>query len=105
MQMIEACSSLSAASDLLGLDWSSLRRIVERSVERVFERRGWNRADYTGLSETGSQQIVFEAANGMPVLVTANSWRSNASRTRSRITNLDGPRTAKTPISTTCLKD
>lgn len=78
VQVMEACSSLSAAADLLGLDWSSLRRIVERAVERGLSRRDWSRMDYLGLDEKSFRRgqsyvtigsdldrgVVFEVAEG-----------------------------------------
>jgi transposase len=78
VRVIGACASLAAAADLLGLDWSSLRRIMQRAVERGMARRDWARMDYIGLDEKSfgrgqsyvtigsdlQRGVVFEVAEG-----------------------------------------
>lgn len=51
VRVLLACRSLSAASDLLGLSWDQLHRIMERAVERGLERRELDHLRYLGLEE------------------------------------------------------
>jgi len=77
VQVIEACSS---AVDLLGLDWSSLRRIVERAVERGLPRRDWGWMDYLGLDEPErSEDGLPQAARKSEAKPRQNSFRRGQS--------------------------
>jgi transposase len=51
VRVLLACRSLSAASDLLGVSWDQLHRIMERAVERGLERRELEALRYLGLDE------------------------------------------------------
>ena len=51
VQIIQATSSLSAASRLLRLDWDALQRVMERAVERGMERREEREIPYLGVDE------------------------------------------------------
>lgn len=51
IQVIEACRSLTQAADLLGLDWDSVQRIVERAVARGLARRDTSAVRRVGLDE------------------------------------------------------
>ena len=51
VQVIEASRSLTQAADLLGLDWDSVQRILERAVERGLQRRTTAHVRYVGLDE------------------------------------------------------
>lgn len=51
IEVIEACGNVKAAAGLLGLDWSSVHRIMERAVERGLERRQLQSLQYVGIDE------------------------------------------------------
>lgn len=51
IQVIKACGNVKNAADLLGLDWDSVHRIMERAVERGLERRELDSLDYLGIDE------------------------------------------------------
>jgi transposase len=51
VRVLLASRSLSAASDLLGLSWDQLHRIMERAVERGLESRDLEELRYLGLDE------------------------------------------------------
>ena len=49
--MIQACGNVKSAAGLLGLDWDSVHRIMERAVERGLERRELETVPYVGIDE------------------------------------------------------
>jgi transposase len=49
--VIQACGNVKAAAGLLGLDWDSVHRIMERAVERGLERRELQALQYVGIDE------------------------------------------------------
>jgi transposase len=49
--VIQACGNVKAAAGLLGLDWDSVHRIMERAVERGLERRELQSLQYVGIDE------------------------------------------------------
>jgi transposase len=51
IEVIQACGNVKAAAGLLGLDWDSVHRIMERAVERGLERRDLDSLEYVGLDE------------------------------------------------------
>lgn len=51
LKAIEASRSLTQAADLLGLDWNSVQRILERAVERGLQRRSTEGLRFVGLDE------------------------------------------------------
>ena len=51
MEVIQACGNVKAAAELLGLDWDSVHRIMERAVERGLARRELESVRYAGLDE------------------------------------------------------
>ncbi len=51
IEVMEACGNVKAAAGLLGLDWSSVHRIMERAVERGLERRQLQSLQYVGIDE------------------------------------------------------
>jgi len=51
IQVIQACGNVKNAAGLLGLDWDSVHRIMERAVERGLERRELESLKYVGLDE------------------------------------------------------
>lgn len=51
IEVIQACGNVKAAAELLGLDWDSVHRIMERAVERGLERRELEALEYVGLDE------------------------------------------------------
>ncbi len=51
IQVIEACGNVKSAAGLLGLDWDSVHRIMERAVERGLERRELASLEYVGIDE------------------------------------------------------
>ena len=87
IQVIQACGNVKNAAGLLGWDWDSVQRIMERAVERGLERRELESLRYVGLDEksfrrghsylslltdlTGSRALkvvedrTTEAANGL----------------------------------------
>ena len=80
LQVLEACASLAAAADLLGLEWSSLRRIVESAVERGSARRDWTRMDYLGLDESErSEDGLPQAARKSEAKPSQKSFRRGQS--------------------------
>lgn len=78
VRVIESCATLEAARGLLGLDWSSLNRIMQRAVERGLKRRDWTQMPYIGVDEKSflrgqsyvtigsdlKRGVVFEVAEG-----------------------------------------
>ena len=51
IQVLQACGNVKNAALLLGLDWDSVHRIMERAVQRGLTRRGWESLDYLGIDE------------------------------------------------------
>jgi len=51
IEVIQACGNVKAAAGLLGLDWDSVHRIMERAVERGLARRELDSLAYVGLDE------------------------------------------------------
>jgi len=51
VRMMQNSRSLSQASEVLRLDWSSVQRIMERAVERGMERRKTDKVCHLGLDE------------------------------------------------------
>ncbi len=51
IQVIQACGNVKNAAELLGLDWDSVHRIMERAVERGLERRELESLQYVGIDE------------------------------------------------------
>jgi len=51
IEVIQACGNVKAAAGLLGLDWDSVHRIMERAVERGLERRQVQALQYVGIDE------------------------------------------------------
>jgi transposase len=51
IEVIQACGNVKAAAGLLGLDWGSVHRIMERAVERGLERREVQTLQYVGIDE------------------------------------------------------
>ena len=53
MKAILASNSLRQAEELLGIDWDSCQRIMDRAVERGMARRSLERVRRVGLDEKG----------------------------------------------------
>ncbi len=51
IEVIQACGNVKAAAGLLGLDWDSVHRIMERAVERGLEQRELESLQYVGIDE------------------------------------------------------
>lgn len=51
IEVIQACSSLSAAASLLGLNWKSVHTIMERAVERGLTLRQLDEVKHVGIDE------------------------------------------------------
>jgi len=51
VQVIQACGNVKNAAGLLGLDWDSIHRIMERAIERGIERRELESLQYLGMDE------------------------------------------------------
>ena len=51
IELIQACGNVKSAAGLLGLDWDSVHRIVQRAVQRGLERREVQTLQYVGIDE------------------------------------------------------
>ena len=51
VEVIQACSSLSAAASLLGLNWKSVHTIMYRAVERGLKLRQLDEVKHIGIDE------------------------------------------------------
>jgi transposase len=51
IEVIQACSSVSAASKLLGLDWDATHGIMKRAVQRGLSRRNTDSMEHIGIDE------------------------------------------------------
>lgn len=51
IQVIQACGNVKNAAALIGLDWDSVHRIMQRAVERGLERRELESIEYVGIDE------------------------------------------------------
>ena len=51
IQVIQACGNVKSAAGLLGLDWDSVHRIMQRAVERGLDRREVDSLQYVGIDE------------------------------------------------------
>ena len=51
IHVIESCGTVKSAAGLLGLDWDSVHRIMERAVERGLGRRELESLRYVGIDE------------------------------------------------------
>jgi transposase len=51
IEVIRACGNVKSAAGLLGLDWDSVHRIMERAVQRGLERREVQTLQYVGIDE------------------------------------------------------
>lgn len=49
--VLQACNNVQRAAKLLGLDWDSVHRIMERAVERGLERRQVTSLDNVGMDK------------------------------------------------------
>lgn len=99
VKVIEASRSLTQAADLLGLDWDSVQRILERAVERGLQRRTTERVRYVGLDEKSfgrgqdyvslmtdlKGQRVLEVVAGRDTEQAVTLWESLPETQRSQI--------------------
>jgi len=51
IQVLQACSNVKRAAELLRLDWASVHAIIERGVVRGLARRGVEQVEHVGLDE------------------------------------------------------
>lgn len=51
IQVIQACGNVKNAAALIGLDWDSVHRIMQRAVERGLARRELESIQYVGIDE------------------------------------------------------
>ncbi len=51
IRVIQACGNVKSAAALIGLDWDSVHRIMQRAVERGLERRELDSLEYVGIDE------------------------------------------------------
>lgn len=51
IRVIEACHNAKAAAGLLGLDWDSVQRIMDRAVARGLKRRKLDEVQHVGIDE------------------------------------------------------
>lgn len=51
IEVIRACGNVKAAAGLLGLDWDSVHRIMERAVDRGLDRREVEEVAHVGIDE------------------------------------------------------
>jgi len=51
IEVIQACGNVKSVAELLGLDWGSVHRIMERAVERGLECRELESLQYAGIDE------------------------------------------------------
>lgn len=51
IHVIQACGNVKSAAALLGLDWDSVHRIMERAVERGLQSREIDSLEYVGIDE------------------------------------------------------
>jgi transposase len=51
IEVAQACGNVKNAAALIGLDWDSVHRIMERAVERGLERRELESLEYVGIDE------------------------------------------------------
>ncbi len=51
IEIIQACGNIKAAAGLIGIDWNSAHRIMERAVERGLERREMDDIEHVGVDE------------------------------------------------------
>lgn len=49
--VLQSCSNVKAAAQLLGLSWHQVNEIRKRAVERGLDRRGEDKVEYVGLDE------------------------------------------------------
>lgn len=51
IRVLQACGNVKSAAQLIGLDWNSIHRIMERAVERGLDRRELESLEYVGIDE------------------------------------------------------
>lgn len=51
IEIIQACGNVKAAAGLIGVDWKSVHRIMERAVERGLQRREMDDLEHVGMDE------------------------------------------------------
>jgi transposase len=99
IHVIQACGNVKAAAGLLGLDWDSVHRIIERAVERGLERREVESLQYVGIDEksfgrghnyisllvdlTGAR--VLEVVEGRTEEATDGLWKDLADEDKEQI--------------------
>jgi transposase len=99
IEVIRACGNVKSAAGLLGLDWDSVHRIMERAVERGLERRELESLQYLGMDEksfrrghnyisllidlTGSR--VLEVVEGRTEESADGLWKTLSDEQRQRI--------------------
>lgn len=90
IEVIQACGNVKAAAGLLGLDWDSVHRIMERGVERGLERRKLETVPYVGIDEKSfgrgqsyislltdlSGSCVLEVAEGRTEEAANELWKA-----------------------------
>lgn len=99
VRMIKACATLESARALLGLDWSSMNRIMERAVKRGIERREERVVPYIGIDEKsfrrGQSYVtigcdlqrgeVFEVAEGRDTMAARRVIQAMSKKMRPRV--------------------
>ena len=51
VEVLQACSSVKRAAELLGLHWNSMHTLIERAVDRGLERRELDDIEHVGIDE------------------------------------------------------
>lgn len=72
IEVIQACSSISAAVALLGLNWKTVHFIMDRAVQRGLKLRELEEINHVGIDEKSfgkGQSTKFEGKR------TRNYWR------------------------------
>lgn len=99
LQVIEACRSLTQATQLLRLDWDSVNRIVERAVARGLMRRDTSEVRRVGLDEKSfgrgqdyislmtdlDERRVLEVVAGCDTPSALALWHSLSSEQRAQV--------------------
>lgn len=51
IRVLQACGNVNSAAQLIGVDWNSIHRIMERAVQRGLARRELDSLEYVGIDE------------------------------------------------------
>ena len=102
IQVLQACSNVSRAADLLGLSWDGVHTIIERAVRRGLDRRSLEGVQHVGMDEKSfgkgqdyvsiltdlDRRRVLEVASERTIVAADELWKTLNETQRSEVTSV-----------------